>query len=98
LQAANEQGRKRLGQMETQRTTLEQQKNDLAKQLEDHSGEREELRKQVSQRTTERDAAQTHLMQFSKELQALAGRIESAVNTSPPNPNVAIVPASRRKE
>jgi hypothetical protein len=36
-------------------------------------------------------------MQFSKDLQALAGRVESALNNRPSGPN-AIIPASRRTE
>ena len=77
---------------------LEKQKSELAKQLDTAETERDALRKQLSQRTTERDTAHTNLLQFSKELQALAGRVESALNTTPQNPNLAIVPASRRTE
>jgi chromosome segregation ATPase len=97
LQAAHEQHRKRLNQAETQRAALEKDKADLTTQLEATNGEREALAKQVSQRTVERDAAQNNLVQFSKELQGLVGRVESTLNSSS-SPNVSIVPASRRTE
>jgi chromosome segregation ATPase len=98
LQSTHDQHRKRLTQIETQRAALEQEKNDLNKQLDNVTGERETLRTQVSQRTQERDTAQTNLAQFSKELQALAGRVESALNNHSPGPNASIIPASRRTE
>jgi chromosome segregation ATPase len=97
LQAAHEQHRKRLNQAESQRTALEKDKADLTTQLEATNGEREALAKQVSQRTIERDAAQNNLVQFSKELQGLVGRVESSLNSSN-SPNVSILPASRRTE
>jgi chromosome segregation ATPase len=98
LQTTHEQHRKRLGQIEAQRTILVNEKTELAKQVETASTECETLRKQVSQRTQERDTAQTNLMQFSKDLQALAGRIETVVNSNSPSPNATIIPASRRNE
>ena len=98
LQSTNEQNRKRLAQAETQRTALEQQKTDLNRQLITTTDQRDDLRKQVSQRTTERDVAQTNLTQFSKELQAFAGRVESVLNSPPNGPNLTIMPASRRTE
>jgi outer membrane murein-binding lipoprotein Lpp len=105
LQVTHEQSRKRLSQAETQRALLEKQKTELltqnanlTTQMETAVSEREELRKQVAQRAAERDAAQAHLMQFSKDLQALVGRVESAVNTSVPSGNLTIIPASRRTE
>ena len=72
LNATNEMNRKRLAQAEAQRALLENEKADLAKQLDGAVLERENLRKQVSQRTHERDNAQANLLQFSKDLQALA--------------------------
>ncbi len=51
-----------------------------------------------AERTTERDTAQTNLAQFNRDLQALAGRIEAAVNNSQSSPTTPIIPASRRTE
>jgi chromosome segregation ATPase len=98
LQSNHDQYRKKLSQMEAQRNALEQEKTELNNQLDKTTNERETLRKQVSQRTQERDVAQTNLTQFSKELQALAGRVESALNNNSPGPNASIIPASRRTE
>jgi SMC interacting uncharacterized protein involved in chromosome segregation len=98
LQSNHDQHRKKLTQIEAQRNTLEAEKTDLSKQLDDVKIERESLRKQVSQRTQERDVAQTNLMQFSKDLQTLASRMESALNGNTPTPNASIIPASRRNE
>ena len=97
LQAANEQHRKRLNAVEAQRTVLEADKAELAKQLDVATTERETLKKQIAQRTQERDSAQSNLVQFSKDLQALAGRIEAAANPQV-SPNATIIPASRRTE
>lgn len=66
--------RKKLAQAEAQRA-------DLAKQVEalqEVVRERDELRRQVAARTGERDVLQGQLLQFGKELQTLAGRIEAA--------------------
>ena len=99
LQASQEQTRKRLGQAEAQRATMERDNADLTAQLTNANTERESLAKQISQRTAERDSAQNNLMQFSKDLQALAGRVESALNTNSPSPKPgSIIPASRRTE
>ncbi len=98
LQATHEQNRKRLAQSEAQRLALDKQKTDLSQQLQTTSKERDDLRKQVTQRTFERDTAQTHLQQFNKELQALAGRVETALNQSPPGSTLTVLPASRRSE
>lgn len=98
LHVTSEQNRKRLSAVEEQRTALETEKNDLVKQLESASTERETLRKQLVQRTQERDAAQNHLTQFSRDLQALAGRIDAAVKGDAANPASPIIPASRRNE
>ena len=97
LQASNEQSSKRLSQLEAQTTALETEKSDLTAQLDTIVKERDALRTQISQRTQERDSAQANLTQFSKDLQALAGRVEAALNTTTP-PAATIVPASRRNE
>ena len=96
LHSANEQTRKRLGAVEKQRAELETDKTELTKQLEMTTSEREAFKTQVTQRTAERDAAQNNLAQFSKDLQALVGRIEATVNN--PSANTTIIPASRRNE
>jgi hypothetical protein len=70
----------------------------LTKTVENATGESEALRKQMSQRTAERDTAQANLSQFNKDLQALASRVEAAMNENSVNPNKAIIPASRRNE
>ncbi len=98
LQSASEQTRRRLSAAEAQRAALEQEKADLTKQVEGAIGERESLRKVMSQRTVERDAARANLTQFNKDLQALASRVESALNENPANPNAAVIPTSRRNE
>lgn len=98
LQATNELNKKRLAQAESQRTALEQEKSELTRQLDGAILERENLRKQVGQRTQERDTAQANLIQFSKDLQALVGRVEAALNNTPQNPSASITPVSRRNE
>ncbi len=98
LQLASEQTRKRLNAAEAQRAALEQDKADLAKKVESVTGDREALRKQMAQRIAERDAAQANLTQFNKDLQALASRVEAALNENSGNPSTAIIPASRRNE
>ena len=98
LQTSHEQHRKKLTQIEAQRHALEQEKTELNSQLDNVRIERETLSKQVALRTQERDLAQTNLTQFSKELQALAGRVETALNSNSSSPNASIIPASRRTE
>lgn len=97
LQSTHDQNRKRLSALEAQRTALENDKNDLAKQLETATAERDGFRKQVSERTMERDTAQNHLTQFCKDLQGLVGKMEATVNNSPAA-NAPIIPASRRND
>lgn len=97
LQASNEQFRKRMNQAESQRDALEAEKNELTKRIEDTTKERDILRDQYVQRTQERDTAQANLTQFSKDLQALVGRVETALN-NPQGPNLPIINASRRNE
>lgn len=97
LHTMSEQNKKRLTAVEVQRAALQTEKNDLAKQLDGIATERETLRKQLTMRTGERDTAQSQLVQFSRDLQALAGRVEAAANNHP-NSNAPIIPASRRNE
>ncbi len=98
LHATSEQNRKRLLAVEAQRSALEEEKNDLSKQLDLTVSERETLRKQIALRTQERDTAQNNLSQFSRDLQALAGRVEAAANINQSNSNPTILPASRRND
>jgi chromosome segregation ATPase len=95
LQANHDQHRKKLSQIEAERSALQQEKDELKNQLDKVTAERDAFRKQTMQRTQERDAAQSNLMQFSKELQALAGRVESLVNTNSPSFNTPVTPVSR---
>jgi len=97
LQASNEQFRKRMNQAESQRDALEAEKIELTKRIEDTTKERDILRDQFAQRTQERDNAQANLTQFSKDLQVLVGRVETALN-NPQAPNLPIINASRRNE
>ena len=72
--------KKKLAQTEAQRS-------DLVKQIEalqEVVRERDELKGQVASRTGERDALQAQLVQFGKELQSLAGRIEAAATGRTP--------------
>jgi chromosome segregation ATPase len=98
LQSNHDQHRKKLTQIEAQRNALEEEKTELNYKLDKLAIERETLHKQVVQRTQERDTAQTHLAQFGKELQALAGRIESALNTNSQSSNAAITAAAHGTE
>ena len=66
--------RKKLAQADTQRAELAKQ----VEALQEVVAERDELKRQVASRTGERDALHTQLVQFSKELQSLAGRIDAA--------------------
>ncbi len=98
LYAAHEQDRAKLAQAEEQRSTAEAQKADLTAKLDSVIHERENFRKQITQRTQERDHAQTNLIQFHQDLKTLAGRIEAALNSNPPNTGATIIPASRRTQ
>ncbi len=91
----------KLAQAETRLKEALARVQELGKQVEELQVvvlERDELKKQLTARTGERDAAQTQLSQFSRELQALAGRVEAAA-ASIPGPAVTIaIPASRKSE
>ena len=98
VQALNDQHRKKLNQAEAQRVALEKEQASLRREVASINADRETLRKQVAERTSERDSAQTNLIQFSKELQTLASRVEAAVNNNSPNSGTSMLPASRRNE
>jgi outer membrane murein-binding lipoprotein Lpp len=93
IAAANDAFRKKLSQSEAQRAELAKEVAELRAVV----AERDDLRKQVAARTGERDAAQAQLNQFNKDLQALAGRVQAALN-NPPGTEVVIIPASRKVE
>ena len=90
--SANESNRKKIANIEAQRAELAQQ----VEELKTIAQERDDLRKQLTSRTGERDNAQAQLVQFSKDLQALASRAEAAVASMTPTLN--ILPASRKSE
>lgn len=98
LQSNLDQHRKKLAAIEAQRNALESEKSELTRQLDVSKTDRDALRKNLSQRTQERDIAQANLVQFSKDLQAFANRVESALNTNTSGPSATILPASRRSE
>jgi uncharacterized coiled-coil DUF342 family protein len=79
---ARDQAHKQVSILEEQRTQLVQQ----VEQLQRLAKERDELRHQVSNRTAERDAMQAQLVQFGRDLQNLASKIEQAtqISFSPP--------------
>ena len=97
LQATNDQNRKKLNSVEALRNALENEKQELARQLDTLKTEREAFRKQASERTLERDTAQNNLNQFCKDLQALVSKMEA---TTSPSPSAAapIIPTSRRND
>ena len=99
--ASAEQTRKKVTQAEARRVEAEEKVAELSRRVEELQTvvqERDELKKQLQTRTAERDGYQGPLMQFSRDLQALAGRVETAANASP-SPGVTIaIPASRQSD
>jgi septal ring factor EnvC (AmiA/AmiB activator) len=86
--------RKKVGNLESQRTELTQQIDEL-KVI---ARERDEFRLQLTNRTSERDNLHNQLTQFRRDLTDLLGRVDSAlVQPSAPN-TVTAVPTSRPKE
>jgi hypothetical protein len=57
-----------------------------AEQLQTVSKERDHLRQQVTVSVNERNTLQSQLQQFSRELQSLAGKVESALGSSSAGP------------
>jgi chromosome segregation ATPase len=76
--AANEANRRKIGQLEAQRTELTQKVEELQVVVK----ERDELKFQLATRTEERNNVQNQLVQFSKDLQNLAGRAQAAASRS----------------
>jgi outer membrane murein-binding lipoprotein Lpp len=99
--AAHEKSRKKLAQTETKLAEAQARSDELAKQIEELRPvvkERDDLRRQLASRTQERDQAQSQLVQFSRDLQALAGRVEAAALANPGPPLMTAIPASRKSE
>ena len=88
--AARDQARKKVTLLEEQRAQLAQQ----VEQLQKVAKERDELRTQLTTRAAERDALQASLVQFSRDLQSLATKVDQAAQAggsaapllSPPAP------------
>ena len=91
--ASNEANRRKLVQLETQRAELTQKIEELQGVVK----ERDDLKVQLATRTEERDGVQGQLMQFSKDLQNLAGRAQAAATRSFGNA-LSAVPASRQTQ
>jgi hypothetical protein len=91
--AANEANRRKITQLDLQRTELIAKIDDLQVIVK----ERDDLKAQLTTRTEERDDAQTQLMQFSKDLQNLASRVGAAASRSHGS-TLNAIPASRNSE
>jgi chromosome segregation ATPase len=74
--------RKKLADTEEQVARLTRQ----ASQVTGLQKERDRLRRQVTTTQTERNALQARLQEFSRDLQALVGRVDSAVGGTAPAP------------
>lgn len=99
--AASEINRKKIGQLERERSELSQQIADLkvlAQERENLVAERDDLLKQVKTRTTERDSLHAQLVQFGKDLQGLMGRVEAAAAASTGASVTTAIPTSRVSE
>lgn len=91
---ASDQLRKKVGQLEAQRTALNQQVDDL-KTI---ARERDQLRIQLASRTAERDNLHGQLSKFRSEVNDLLGRVDTALAQNAGNDTVNAVPASRKSE
>jgi chromosome segregation ATPase len=91
--AARDQARKKV-------TLLEEQRAQQLEQLQKVAKERDELRTQLTTRAAERDALQASLVQFSRDLQSLATKVDQAAQAggsaapllSPPAPVTPLTP------
>ncbi len=81
--------RKKLTAAEEETAALGQQVAQQLEQLQAATRERDELRRQTVARTGERDNLHQQLVQLGKELQNLAGRIDSAIASTTPQPVTA---------
>jgi outer membrane murein-binding lipoprotein Lpp len=87
--AARDQARKKVNLLEEQRAQLVLQ----VEQLERVVKERDELKHALANRTAERDGLQSNLLQFGRDLQNLAAKIDQA-GRSPVNPPAVTSPLS----
>jgi outer membrane murein-binding lipoprotein Lpp len=87
---ARDQARKKVGILEEQRSQLVLQ----VEQLERIVKERDELKQVLSHRTAERDALQSNMLQFSRDLQNLAAKIDQAGRTPAAPPVTAPQPVA----
>jgi len=97
---ASDTSRKKISQLERERGELNQQIADLkilAQERDNLIAERDDLRAAVKNRTGERDNLQGQLVQFSRDLQSLVGRVDAAALSSAGSAVVAI-PTSRASE
>ena len=90
---SGDQLKKKVNLLETQRTELNQQ----VEELKGIARERDELRVQLATRTTERDNLHGQMNLFRKDVQDLLGRMDTALSQSGNN-SVAAVPASRKTD
>jgi septal ring factor EnvC (AmiA/AmiB activator) len=72
--------RKKLASAEEQVALAAQQ----AKELQTVAAERDQLRKQLTTTTTEKTALHAQMVQFGRELQALAGKLDAAATGAAP--------------
>jgi uncharacterized coiled-coil DUF342 family protein len=79
---ARDLARKKANSLEEQRVQLAQQ----VELLQRAAKERDELRTQMNVRTAERDNLQANLLQFSRDLQNLAVKIDQAAQSNGANP------------
>jgi len=86
---ARDQARKKVNLLEEQRAQLVLQVELLERVVK----ERDELKLVLANRTAERDGLQTNLLQFSRDLQNLAAKIDEAGRT-PTNPPAVTAPLS----
>ncbi len=89
--AANETNRRKLILIEAQRTELTQKVEELQGVVK----ERDELKTQLVSRTEERDNVQQQLVNFSRDLQSLAGRAQAAAARNFGN-SLTAVPTARK--
>jgi outer membrane murein-binding lipoprotein Lpp len=88
---AGDQLRKKVSQLESQRTELSRQ----VAALQGIAQERDELKVQLAARTSERDNLHNSMAQFRKDVGELLGRMDTALGAGP---TVDAVPASRASE
>jgi len=89
--AARDEARKKVNLLEEQRAQLAQK----VEQLQRIAKERDEMKQQLAARTAERDALQSGLVQFSRELQNLAAKVDQVAQANGgASPPASVVPAS----